>query len=221
MAHMNQSLTQQRIRIRFGKQGPLRFVGHLDFAKTWERVLRRAQIPLEYSQGFNPHPRMQFAAALPVGVTSECEYLDVWLTARLDGTFDEWIERLAAVSPSGLPIHAIAEVPIKQDALPTLVTHADYVITPLDVPLGPDELQRRVAGLLAAPAIERVRNKKTYDLRPLIIDLSVSAEGQVLARLVTGDQGMGRPDELLDALGLELSQARIHRQRLALKEIER
>src|SRR5512138_1667680 len=66
IGRMNQPLTQQRIRIRFGQDGPLRYVGHHDLARTWERILRRARAPLEYSQGFNPRPRMQFAAALPI-----------------------------------------------------------------------------------------------------------------------------------------------------------
>jgi radical SAM-linked protein len=210
---MNQALTKQRIRISFGKLGFLRFVGHLDLAQSWERILRRAGIPLEYSQGYNPRPRMQFAAPLPVGVTSESEYVDVWLVERLA---DEWVVRLNAATPADLPVYCIAEVPIRARALPTLVTHADYVIRLLDDSLPRDEVQRRVDNLLAAPRIERVRRNKTYDLRPLILDLAVNDAGNITAQLVTGDRGNGRADELLDALGLAREQARLHRQRLHL-----
>lgn len=216
---MNQPLTQQRIRIRFGKHGALRFVGHLDTARTWERTLRRAQIPLEYSQGFNPRPRMQFAAAVPVGVTSESEYLDVWLTRRLgESSFDEWVERLNAASPAGLISYEIVEVPIKGEALPTLVTSADYTITLVDDAIEPDDLRERAMGLMIAESLERVRNGKTYDLRPLILDLAVDGEGWLVARLVAGEHGNGRPDELLDALGYEPAQARIHRRHLYLRD---
>jgi radical SAM-linked protein len=214
---MNQALTQQRVRVTFGKFGALRFVGHLDLAKTWERVLRRAQVPLEYTQGFNPRPRMQFAAALPVGVTSESEYLDIWLTERLDGQFPgEWIERLAANSPAGLQTYGLVEVPIKEAALPTQVTSSEYVITPTDPSLMPGELDSRVEGLLARSTIERPGRKKVYDLRPLILDLSINPDGSLNARLKTGEQANGRPDELLDALGLELWQAHVHRRHLYL-----
>ncbi|NLX09098.1 MAG: DUF2344 domain-containing protein [Chloroflexi bacterium] len=213
---MNKPLTEQRIRIRYGKQGALRFVGHLDLSKTWERVLRRAAVPVEYTQGFNPRPRMQFAAALQVGVTSESEFLDVWLTERLPGSFDDWIERLNATSPAGLRTYAIEDVPIRGDALPTLVSSAEYVFT-FDSGVSPDDLRQRVAALLTAPQIERVRRDKPYDLRPLILGLTVTGGQTVIAEMVTGDRGMGRPDELLDALGFEPGSAQIHRRRLVLQ----
>lgn len=215
---MNQPLTQQRIRIRFGQDGPLRYVGHHDLARTWERILRRAEAPLEYSQGFNPRPRMQFAAALPVGVSSESEILDVWLSERIV-SLDAWIERLQATNPQGLTVKAIDEVQIKEAALPTLVTHAEYTLTPLDPTLSRESLAERVEALLAAEEIERVRhNGKRYDLRPLIRDLTVSESGAIWADMVAGNAGVGRADELVDALGLTLAQVRAHRTRLHLRE---
>lgn len=215
---MNTALTQQRIRIRFGKQGMLRFIGHLDFAQSWERLLRRARFPVEYTQGFNPRPRMQFAAALPVGVTSESEYVDIWLLAPLAAPLPgQWPEQLNAAGPAGLKFYDLYEVPIKQAALPTLVTHAEYVISLLDEGITPEELQARAKTLLQTPTVERTYRNKSYDLRPLILDLTVAADTrQVIARLVTGEQGNGRPDELLAALGLDAVAARIHRRQLFL-----
>lgn len=142
---------------------------------------------------------MQFAAALPVGVTSESEYLDAWLTERIELP-ERWIEQLRSSSPAGLVIYGFEEVPIKEDALPTLVTSADYQITIPEI--DGEDLRQRVAALLDAPSLERTRNKKTYDLRPLIVSLNVNDDGSLDARLVTGDQGAGRPDELVEALGL-------------------
>ncbi len=123
---------------------------------------------------------MQFAAALQVGVTSESEYLDAWLTARLDGRFpDDWIDRLNAVSPPGLRVYDIRDVPIKDPALPTQVSTSEFVITPLDDTVSADDLRARVATLLAQPTIEReTQNNKRYDLRPRILDLSVDADGR-------------------------------------------
>jgi radical SAM-linked protein len=215
---MNRALTQQRVRITFGKHAALRFVGHLDLSKTWERLLRRAQIPLEYTQGFNPRPRMQFAAALPVGVTSEHEHLDIWLTERLDDSFPVmWIERLRAASPPGLLIYRLKDVPIRDKALPQMVTTAEYEITLLDDVISGDDLQKRVDDALDAPTIERVTRKgKRYDLRPRILDLTVDEAGNLIARLSSNERANARPDELVDALGLELGQVRIHRRRLNL-----
>jgi radical SAM-linked protein len=218
MGGMNTSLTQQRIRITFGKHDALRFIGHLDLAKTWERVLRRASIPLEYTQGFNPRPRLQFAAALQVGVTSASEYLDAWLTARLDGRFpDDWIDRLNTASPPGLRIYDIRDVPIKDPALPTQVSSSEFVITLRDDTLSAEDLRARAAALLAQPTIEReTQGRKRYDLRPRILDLSVDAEGNLIALVTSNETANARADELIDALGLSFDQVRIHRRHLYL-----
>ncbi|MBN1678823.1 MAG: DUF2344 domain-containing protein [Anaerolineae bacterium] len=214
---MNQALTQQRIRVRIGKQGMFRFVGHLDLARIFEHVLRRGEISLEYTQGFNPRPRIQFAAALPVGVTSTCEYVDAWLINRLvDGFPERWIERLNATSTSGLVVYDITEVPVKSDALPTLVTSAEYIITPADDAVDFDALCQRAQALIDAPTIERVRRGKPYDLRPLILALTPGTDAHLIAHMVAGDRGNGRPDELVDALGLDITQAHIHRRCLYL-----
>jgi hypothetical protein len=74
----------QRIRIRYAKQGPLRFTSHRDFARAFERALRRAAVPIAFSQGFTPHPKISYASAAPTGTASEAEYLEIGLQARRD-----------------------------------------------------------------------------------------------------------------------------------------
>jgi len=74
----------QRIRIRYAKRGPLRFTSHRDFARAFERALRRAAVPIAYSQGFTPHPKISYASAAPTGVGSEAEYLEIGLQAEVD-----------------------------------------------------------------------------------------------------------------------------------------
>ncbi len=217
MRPMNQPLTQQRIRITFGKRDAMRFIGHLDLAKTWERVLRRARFPVEYTQGFNQRPRLQFAAALPVGVSSESEYLDVWLTARLEGDDPRrWIESLNAASPAGLRTLSVAEVPIKANALPTQVTFAEYEIKFDGEGPGGEALRDRVDSLLAQTSIMRQGHKNPYDLRPRILALEVDDAGVLHARLSANERANARPDELLDALGLDATRAKIHRRKLYL-----
>lgn len=212
-------LTQQRLRIQFGKFGALRYVGHLDLATTWERVLRRAEFPLEYTRGFNPRPRLQFAAALPVGLTSECELLDVWLTARLSlDPPERLVERLNATSPAGLRTCRVSEVPIKAPALPPLVISAEYVLTPVD-DLTSQELLARAEALLAQEHIQRVRRDRKYDLRPLILALRPDDAGNLIAWLRTGEHEHARADELVDALGLSLAQVRVHRRQLLLRDV--
>ena len=74
----------QRIRLRYAKRGPLRFTSHRDFARAFERALRRAAVPIAYSQGFTPHPKISYASAAPTGVGSEAEYLEIGLQAPVD-----------------------------------------------------------------------------------------------------------------------------------------
>ncbi|MBM2621676.1 DUF2344 domain-containing protein [Actinoplanes sp. LDG1-06] len=74
----------QRIRLRYAKRGPLRFTSHRDFARAFERGLQRAAVPIAFSQGFNPHPKISYASAAPTGVGSEAEYLEIGLQAEVD-----------------------------------------------------------------------------------------------------------------------------------------
>lgn len=195
----------------------MRFVGHLDTVTTWERILRRAAIPLEYTQGFNPRPRIQFASALALGISSESECFDAWLTQKLDGDFpDGWIERLIEKSPAGLRIHALEDIEISAPSLPRQVTSAEYVITPLEASLDVDDLRERVETMMAQTSIERARRKKTYDLRPLLLRVTVLDDGTLHAWVRTGETANARPDEIVDQLGLAFENVRVHRRKLYL-----
>jgi radical SAM-linked protein len=92
----------QRIRIRYAKRGPLRFTSHRDFARAFERAIRRAGVPIAYSQGFTPHPKISYASAAPTGVASEAEYLEIGLQAPV--VPDELCRALDAALPPGLDI---------------------------------------------------------------------------------------------------------------------
>ncbi|MEP7286678.1 MAG: TIGR03936 family radical SAM-associated protein [Chloroflexota bacterium] len=207
----------QRLRITFGKLGSQKYIGHLDLAKTWERILRRAEIALAYSQGFNARPKLQLVAALPLGITSECELLDMWLERPIP--LEGLAQQLTAVSPPGLPIFKIEEVPIKSPPLQMLIASAVYLITPHQS-IDTVDLRQRTTALMNQTEILRTRRDKPYDLRSLLLALEVIAEGQIRAEMVHTDQGAGRPDELVDALGLTTSDAAVHRLQIKLRSVQ-
>lgn len=207
--------TVQRLRITFGKMGSQKYIGHLDLAKTWERILRRADIGLTYSQGFNARPKMQLASALSLGITSECELVDIWLEQPIAP--EGLAAKLMAVSPPGLPIYRIEEVPPKSPPLQTLLVSAVYTLTPRDTS-DVSSLRQRVHDLLAQASILRTRRDKPYDLRPLILGLEINDEGQIRAELTLEDSRAGRPDELAEALGFTMGDVAIHRVAIRLRE---
>ena len=206
---------QTRVRVHFGKHGPLRYTSHLDLARIWERLLRRAGVPVVYSQGFNPRPKIQLAAALPLGYSSTCEVLDVWLAQDSSSPLDDLTARLQAKAPQGLTVQRVELVNLRSPALQTLVRQAVYRIT-FDEITDLAKLRQAVADVLGAQQIIRERRNKRYDLRPLIIDLEVVEDNTVpapllLATLSLGEAATARPDELLAALGFEATAAHIER----------
>src|SRR4030042_5774010 len=119
-----------RIRINFSKLEAMRYTGHLDLFRSWERTFRRSGLPLAYSLGFHPQPRLNLACALPLGFTSECEILDAWLECTLP--LSEIQPALEPVLPPGLTILEMDFVDDHAPALQTQVISAVYMITFLD-----------------------------------------------------------------------------------------
>lgn len=186
----------------------MRFTGHLDLHRAWERTFRRAHLPLAYTQGFHPQPRIQLAGALPLGFTAEGELADIWLEEDLP--IDAVSVALSAAAPPGLHIRAAEVVDDRQPPLQVLLRSATYVVQ-LDEPQ-PD-LTDRIAALLAQPGLPRTRRDKAYDLRPLIEALTVGAppDVELVMQLAARDSATGRPEEVVDALGCDASAAGYHR----------
>jgi len=211
----------QRLRLTFRKEGPTRFIGHLDLARTLERSLNRARIPMSYSQGFNSRPRMQMAAALPLGYTSACELADIWLKEEMEPETARQ-QMMARMAP-GIDVWDVQEVGLKEPALQTRTLDSTYEVTLLD-PVDTAVLQSRIAGLLAAETLLRERRDKPYDLRPLLLDLRllppVTELTQLEMRLMLKEGQTGRPDEVLDALEFDPLAARIHRTAITLAPLE-
>ena len=205
-----------RYRITFTRDRTIRFVGHLDLAKAWERILRRADLPVAFSQGFHPLPKITFASALPVGCTSEAEVMDVVLTEPIAPS--DMAARLAPALPAGIAIASITEVPLNAPALQAALRWAEYVVT-VETDETREQVESQVQIFLAASALPRERRGKSYDLRPLVLSLIVKAasasSAQIAMRLLAdASAGTGRPDEVLAALGWADAPAQIHRREL-------
>lgn len=193
-----------RVRVVFSKSGPLIFTGALDLQKIWERVLRRADFKVAYTQGFNPGPRINLASALPLGVTGERELADFWFSLEPD--LGKFCEQINLAAPSGLRAIQAEIVPLATPALQTRVDSASYSAGPIPM----DDFTRipsAIKALLESDSIFRERRGKSYDLRPLILSLNsqpdIDGTGFVEMQLSAREGATGRADEVLAALGLD------------------
>ena len=199
-----------RIRITFSKQGALRYTGHLDLHKLWERAARRAELPLAYSQGFHPQPKMSLAAALPLGFSSTCEVLDMRLEREIP--LDGLREQLNSTLPPGIQVVSVEQVDERLPSLQTLVASAEYKVE-LKEQVDPSELKRKIESVLEAESILRIRREKKYDLRPLIEALELAGH-TIVMKLADREGATGRPEEVLNELGIAFEETRIERIRL-------
>jgi radical SAM-linked protein len=210
-----------RIRITFTKQGALRYTGHLDLHKIWERATRRANLPLAYSQGFHPQPKIQLAAALPLGFSSRCELVDMWVSDdNLDLT--ALPVRFGEAVPMGIKILRVEKVEEKSPPLQTQVVSAEYEVT-LFNEIDPSGLTQRLAAVMETASLPRERRGKAYNLRPLIeamhlIEPNGEGHPRLWMRLAAREGATGRPEEVLDVLGIQYEGTRVERCRFLFKE---
>jgi radical SAM-linked protein len=212
-----------KVRFRFAKSGPLRWLSHHDLMRTFERVLRRAELPFRRTQGFNPHPRLIFALSMPLGVEGHAEVAELELDEVLPP--DDVLDRLRRQCPPGLQVLELTRVPPRATAQVRGLTYA------LELPADRAELARsRIAELLASTElwIDRRRpsggaNSRRMDLRPFLRDLRVTGDdpARLEMDLWLTPAGTARPEEVLGLLGLQdLAEAGavLHRLRLELRE---
>lgn len=216
-------LTLQRLRVTFSRCDAVSYLSHLEMMRLWERSFRRAGWRLSYSQGFNPHPKISFAAPLPVAVAADAELLDVYLDEPRDP--QQAHLELARQLPRDVQARSVEEVSLEAPALQKVVQAGEYrVECPDNNPV--ERVRSTVGRLLAAESLPRERAKegrvRAYDLRPMIHDLAIE-EGDsgflVLHLLLRTDaQGAGRPDEVLREMGIDPAECRITRVRLLLAQ---
>jgi radical SAM-linked protein len=191
----------QRIRIHYKKGEALQYIGNLDLHKVWERTFRRAQIPLAYSQGFHPQPRMHQACPLPLGFTSRVEMLDFW--CKSDESLTDLQIKLEKTVQPGIEIQSLTSVPLKSPALQTIVESSLYRIT-LDDSTDLEPVEKKITALNISDHCMRERRGKQYDLRSLIKELTFEPgkPSAILMRLLALPGATGRPEEVLEELGI-------------------
>jgi radical SAM-linked protein len=202
----------------FSKTEAMRFTSHLDLHTTLERTMRRANLPLAYSQGFTPRPKLSLASALPLGYTSEAEAAEFWLTEAYPA--EELAEAIQSAAPPGIVVHDVLST---DNAAPKLQNALSSAVFQVSLREPDPELPQRVEEMMSAESLprERIRKgkKKTYDLRPLILSADVTpatedALQQLHLHLRAEPGATGRPDEVLKELGLDPLSPLIHRTEL-------
>ncbi len=219
-----------KLRLRYSKLGKVRFLSHRDVARVWERAIRRARLPIAYSEGFSPRPKLHFGLALSVGHESVDEYLDIDLREPVE--LEGLAERLSECLPTGIDATEVAELPPGSVSLQEAV---DVVVWRYAIPAdAADGISERVEEVLAAATwpleVERKGMPQQIDLRPLVdaltlhpldgsrelpdlvADLAGSGGLALVAELRTRPRSV-RPGELLAALGLEGVDVRVRRLR--------
>ena len=196
----------QRLRIRYAKRGRLRFTSHRDFSRAFERAIFRARVPMAYSSGFNPHPRISYAGASPTGAASEAEYLEIGLAEVVDPAVVHAL--LEESLPDGLDVLEVVESPggSLADNL-----QASHWLLDLDTP--PEVAAAAVAAFLAAEAVpvQRMTKKglREFDCRAAVVSLAVGSRapgprdtGSRLELVLRHQEPAVRPDDVLSGLAV-------------------
>ena len=206
------SETPIRIRVHYSKVGNLRFVGHLDTQRLFERALRRANLPLRYTQGFNKRIRLNLASALPLGFISSAEVLDFWLDEAMDS--QEISRKLQEALPTEIRIIDLNPVSTSLPSLQASLLSSDYrICLPRDVRL--EDLQQKLDQLLEQPDILVSRRNKSVNYKPLIFehDLHTGSDSELVwnLRLSSTPEGNARPDDILELLEINPADCLIER----------
>jgi radical SAM-linked protein len=213
----------QRLRVTFGRGQEVKYISHLDIMRLWQRALRRASIPLAYTKGFSPHPRISLAAPLAIGVTSSGELMDVFLERRVSPHF--FLTEVSKQLPRGVDISEVVETGLGLPSLQSQVQYADYEVL-LETDRERPDVEGSVASLLAKGTLpwQHARDKeiRKYDLRALIDSIVLSEWNPpscaLRMRLRCDSSGTGRPEQVTSALGFVEAPASIHRTGLVLAQ---
>jgi len=210
-----------RLRVTFSRGEELKYLSHLDVMRLWERALRRADLPLTYSQGFSPHPKISIAAPLPLGVTGEGELMDIVSQRRISPYLVQ--KTLVTQLPQGINIISVLQVPPDAPSLQSQVRRAEYrVEIETDKPV--DEIKAAIDSFLALAELpwqhKRDEEMRSYDIRKLVERVwFVEAHGTicVLGMCLRADgSASGRAEQVALALGFDGQPKSICRTRLFL-----
>jgi radical SAM family uncharacterized protein/radical SAM-linked protein len=217
-----QGVPATRVRLRYTKDERVRFISHLDLLRELERTFRRAELAVVYSEGFSPRPRVSSGPPLPLGWTSDAEWIDVDLAGEWSETdLAALLESLNGLAAPGVEFELAAAMPSGVASLAAEIASGTYVARfpspPFALSFG--QLERQADAFLAAAtvSIERTRKRGTQqiDIRPLVREFTVVGDHEVILSVAAGSSGSVKPTEVLQwALGLEADQVpliRIHK----------
>lgn len=200
-----------KVRVKFSKEGAVKFIGHLDVMRYFQKAIRRAGIDVAYSEGFSPHMIMSFAAPLGVGVTSTGEYFDMELKSAVSSRQME--DAFNAQMAEGIRVLSVREIPQgKAHAAMSLVAAADYLVSFREGKAPADGWQDRVREFLGQKEIvilrKTKRSEKETDIRPWIYQMEVRQDA-IFLQLAAGSVHNLKPELVLEAfaafLGEELA----------------
>ena len=195
-----------KVRFKFSKEGPVRFLGHLDTMRYFQKAIRRAGLPAAFSAGFSPHMLLTFAAPLGVGIESRAEYFDLELTEPVPG--DELVRRLDAQMAEGFRVlNAVQVTDKKSGNAMSLVAAADYALFERkNHPL--ETILPAVDAFMAQDEILITKTGKSgerqVDIRPFIYEMKTvweDGEPMLFLRLASASANYTRPDQALAAFG--------------------
>jgi radical SAM-linked protein len=191
-------MIQQKVEIRFEKGEAVRFISHHDLMRALMRAVRRAQLPVRLTEGFNPRPRIVFPVALEVGVASLDEAAEIEFSQCL--SVQEVFSRLSSVFPPGLVLKAVKELPPRKMGQTPLAILYRLHLTEAGITILPE----RLTTILKATSLpfDRPRENRLQkvELRPALLDLKLEAQGDLLAEVRPSQSGSARPLELLSLL---------------------
>jgi len=217
---LSPKLTRQRLRIKFSRGQELKYISHLDLMRLWERALRRANIPMAYSEGFNPRPRLSFGSPLAVGVTSNSELMDIFLEQRISP--HHLTTNISKQLPNGIDVCEVQEVGLKVPSLQSQTSHAEYRID-IEMNRPTEEVKLAIQDFLKREHMQwqHIRDKKTrkYDIRALVEDISILGYQSNDCILDMRLRISGRPDQVTLALGFTNHPKSIHRTSITLDSV--
>lgn len=190
-----------KARIKFRKYGVMKFIGHLDVMRFFQKAMRRADIPIAFTSGYSPHMIMSFAQPLGIGLTSEAEYMDVELARPISSA--KAVEQLNQVMVEGIDIVSFLEIPEdKKSSGMTIVAAADYLVLPGEGELS-EELARACTAFMDMEEIvvwkKTKRSEKETDIKPMIYDFHLQ-DGGIYLKLAAGSSQNLKPDLVMQAL---------------------
>lgn len=208
-----------KIRIKFAKTGSMKFIGHLDIMRYFQKVMRRADVDIAYSEGFSPHQKMSFAAPLGVGLTSRGEYFDIEVHST--DSSEEMLQRLNDTMVEGMEVLSYRLLPEDSGNAMSIVAAADYLVNFREGYKPEIDINNEFHKFMSQGSIEIVKttkkSEKTVDIRPLILEYETREDG-IFLKLAAGSENNLKPELVMQAfyeyLGLTLGSFDIMSERL-------